>query len=218
MPDLEGAYGPQPMGINTRGPTRLDQFGGPVMTRGKLTYSEMVERGMVWTFANAAGLAPGTVLTATPTFAIWNPYQSGINLHLLRFMSGWAGGTLGAGKLWHCFHNPTTKPPAGTAATPINNLGGFGFNPLAARCFTTITGAVLDVPAQGIRPAGTITALAADAGTGSYPIDDKVDGELIIPPGVTWSPQAIAAAGTAPLMFFVAVFMQMAAPPQLPNQ
>lgn len=217
MPDLEGAYGPQPMGVNTRGPVRLDQFGGMVITRGKLTYSEMVSRGLIWTATNAAaGLAPGTALTATPTFCLFNPANSGVNLHLQHFTMAWTSGTLGAGKLWHCFHPIQATLPAGTALTPLNNLGGYSFGN-RARAFTTITSG-LTVPAQGIRIAGTVTALAADAGTSGPPIDDKIDGELIVPPGVAWSPQEIGAAGTTPLVFFSISWCELAVPPQLPIQ
>src|SRR2546421_5347875 len=210
MPDFEGAYGPQPMGVNTRGPVRMDQFGSVVVTRGKLTYSEMVSRGLIWTAANTAGLAPGTALTATPTFCLFNPPNSGVNGHLQRFQSSWASGTLGAGKLWHCFHPQQLVPPTGTALVPLNNLGGFSTGN-RIKAFTTIT-AGLTIPAQGIRIAGTVTALAADAGTGPPPIDDKLDGDLIIPPGVTWSPQEIGAAGTTPLVFFTIAWCEMAIP------
>jgi hypothetical protein len=217
MPELEGIYGPDPLGIGTRGPIRLDQLSGVVISRGQLTYSEMVARGLIWTAANTAGLAPGTALTATPTFALHNPINSGVNLHLQRFTMAWTSGTLGAGKLWHCFHPLQATLPTGTLVTPLNNLGGYTVTGQRAKVFSTIT-AGLVAPTQGIRIAGTVTALAADAGTGPPPIDDKLDGDLIVPPGGTWSPQEIGGAGTSPLVFFSIAWKELMVPPQQPMQ
>jgi hypothetical protein len=192
----EGRVGPIYAADSGEEELRLARLCELVTLDGGAHFLESVNRQQVYTASLvAAGQAPGTALGTTAPLAIWNPTNSGKVLAILEWSLAWASGTLGAGKLWHVLHAPVTATPGGTVITPINHYGAVASG--QAKAFAAATGLGA---ANAVKIAATITALAADAGT-LLPIQDRVDGLYLVPPGGAYSLQEVGAAGTTPLVF-----------------
>jgi hypothetical protein len=142
-----------------------------------------------------AGVAPGTALSTTPPFALWNPPNSGVNLYILKTSLGYVSGTLGAGSLLYAQVTlQTTVPSTGTELVPVNtNLGrarGQG------RAFQ---GSTLASTPTIIRAAFTLGAFVGGANP-PVPVADVIDGAFCVPPGAVFCMQGLAGAGTSPLV------------------
>lgn len=162
-------------------------------------YSDMCSDGGLFIVSTGvAGVAPGTALSTTPPLAIWNPLNSNKLATVVRVRMTYLSGTLGAGSVVYAMATQTTVPTGGVELQPqagmIGNAGG------SIRCFQ---GSTLAVTPSIIAPAFTLTAALAT--TAVQPIvvaQDEVAGELMIPPGTALVIQAVAAAGTTPLVLF----------------
>jgi hypothetical protein len=147
-----------------------------------------------------AGVAPGTALSTTPPFCLYNPVNSGKNLVVLRTSLGYVSGTLGAGSLVYA-SNGAAQPSAPTTGTAlvvsINLLGSGGGGVGKAFQGSTLAAAPLI-----IRPTYTLGAFLATTAAINPPLLDEVAGEFIVSPGGVFVMQAVAAAGTTPLMLF----------------
>jgi hypothetical protein len=150
--------------------------------------------GGAWSAATAAaGVAPGTALSTTPPFAIWNPPNSGVMAAILVSRFGLLSGTLGVGTIFYAVvETQTSKPTTGTAINPVNQaVGNQGTSKITAY--------------QGSTLSGTPVALAPAFSLGANPtglMKDQVDGEIVLLPGAVLCMQEIGAAGTTPLGFF----------------
>jgi hypothetical protein len=147
----------------------------------------------------AAGIAPGTVLTATGALMLANPVGSGYNLEILRARMAWVSGTFGAGTVWWVQGaNPAALPAETAAAQRVSTfLNGTNSGDVAK----AYSGVSLTTVPTIVRPTGW--ALAVYAGTGAVlnpPLDEPVEGELVVPPGFFVALEAIAAAGTSPIV------------------
>ncbi len=200
---IEGRIGPLPAADGVSQEFRLARTGEQVVSDFLPHFGEAAVRGAVFSAAPTTGLTPGTALTTAAGLALWNPYNSGVNLLLLEVTYAWASGTLGAGKLWHVLHNPTTATPGGTQVIPINTRGGSSM--AVGRAYSTATGLGT---ANAVRISATVTALTADAGTGAV-ARELVDGLIAVPPGSAYSLQEVGAAGTSPLIFFSYTWMEV---------
>ena len=144
-----------------------------------------------------AGVAPGTVLSTTPPFTLYNPLNSGVNLVIISASLGYISGTLGAGTIVYAVNNSTTQaaPTGGTTLVPINSFLGNASLPHGK----AFQGATLAATPTILRDCAVLGAFAGAAAL-FPPIRDIVDGTMIIVPGAALSLQGIAAAGTSPLM------------------
>lgn len=151
--------------------------------------------GVYTASTGVAGVAPGTVLSTTPPFILYNPPGSKKIVAVLRTFLGYVSGTLGAGSVLYAVSTTlqAAAPTGGTTLNPINNL--LGNRPGAAQAFQ---GATLAAVPTIFRPAFII------GGTPATPtrIDDQVDGAIMLLEGAALSLQEIGAAGTAPLVLF----------------
>lgn len=145
---------------------------------------------------DVAGVAPGTALTTTPPFTLYNPINSGVALVLVEARLVVVSGTLGAGFL-ALAGNPSliqTPPATGT--------------PLTARCtfMGYVTGKGLAY--QGATVAATPTfyrplfTLGAYVGTTARldNLVDSINGMFQLLPGTSCNLQAVAGAGTTPMV------------------
>ena len=169
-------------------------------------YHESAYRGGLFIVSNAvAGVAPGTALSTTPPMAIWNPPGSGIVVSINRVSIGYISGTLGAGSMVHAIAaGQVTVPTGGTELTPqcaaLNSTRG------KARCWTgsTLVATPLILRASAIMGAALATSVAFQ----SVPVDE-VAGEILVPEGLVWCYQGVAAAGTTPLVAIGVVYEEI---------
>jgi len=162
-------------------------------------YYEAVSRGTVFEAATAtSGVAPGTAIGTTAAFTLFNPKNSGKNLVLLDADMGYVSGTLGSGTVYIVVNsNPAAADVSGTAITPTNLLIG---GPVGVgKAFTTAT---LPANPTAVHPLWILSPMLAT--TVFAPLDVRVvfDGKYVIAPGCAVSFEAVAGAGSTPLVTF----------------
>lgn len=146
----------------------------------------------------ATGVAPGTAIGTTAAFSLHNPLGSGVDIAILKAAMAYISGTLGAGVVWHLVNlDPSVAAPTGTAITerPGKVTGGGG----QGQALTTATLAA--APAI-IRPFCSLGASLASTPAAPWQVNEDLGGDIILPPGCTYSLHATAAAGTTPLVAF----------------
>jgi len=150
----------------------------------------------------AAGVAPGTALSTTPPFTLYNPSGSETHLVIISSSIGYISGTLGSGSIYYAVNNNSSQaaPSGGTVLIPICSLIGNNYAP---------KGKVF----QGATLATTPTLLKDLAIMGSTsttpPIKDLIDGTIIITPGTSISLQAVASAGIGLLFTFSMIWEEV---------
>lgn len=188
------------VGNGAQGPARGDATGAMVVASGHGLYCEPSSNGTVMIASTAVGgVAPGTALSTTPPFALWNPPSSGYNLNILKAALGYVSGTLGAGSLLYAYYaSQATVPSTGSELVPVNCQLGFPRG--VGRVFQ---GSTLSGTPAILRPA---FMLGAFVGGANPPQDslDLIDGAITVPPGAVFVMQGLAGAGTSPLVLLAA--------------
>lgn len=163
-------------------------------------YSEAVMRGNCYVSAvtPGTGQAPGTVIGTTAAFTLWNPTGSGKNLRVLRSTAGYVSGTMGAGVLMYAVNvgNSATSPTGGTSVTPTNALLGAKNSAVGLTGF----GQTLSASPTAVEALTSMFAELATTANGFQQVVDDIDGRYVVQPGNGISLEAVAAAGTAPLI------------------
>lgn len=202
----EGRTGLISAGDGSVNPLRLDKTGAVTIVSAHPLYSEASLRGNMFMASTAVtGVAPGTALSTTPPMALLNPMNSGKDLVILKTAVGYVSGTLGAGSVLYAYFTPqATIPTGGTELVPVcTKLGQIKG---AGRAFqgSTISGTPLI-----LRPAFSMGAFLATTADPTRTCQDLVEGEIIVPPATVFVMQAIAAAGTTPLVAMAIVWEEM---------
>jgi hypothetical protein len=199
MSIIEAKVGPQLVGDGGQNTLRSERTGGLTVTQLHGAYTETSRYGTVMVGSNAvAGVAPGTALSTAPPFALWNPPSSGRKLSLLKLMMGYVSGTLGAGSvLLAAVLSQQTVPTTGTELVPV--CTDLGMPRGVGRIFTGSTW--VSTP-QILYPVISMGAFLATTAVPPWDVIDVVDGSIIVEPGTGVMLQAIAAAGTTPLVVF----------------
>jgi hypothetical protein len=152
--------------------------------------------------ATTTGVAAGNIVAATAAaatqFALTNPSTSNKNLVLTKFFMGIISGTPSAGPIFHGYM--TTNPTiASIGGTILNNFLGNSTasvaTPHALAAGSALTGGSAPIT---FRPASFSTTATAQASVGEVNCLEILDGDIIVPPGVTWLP-LWSAAGTSVL-------------------
>lgn len=137
----------------------------------------------------AAGNIVGASAAAATQFALMNPLTSNKNLVLTKFFMGIISGTPAAGPVFHGFMttNPTLASIGGTIRS---NLLGSSVITSVATPHVLAAGSALTGGSAPItfRPASFSTTATAQASVGTVNALEIIDGDIIIPPGVTWLP------------------------------
>ena len=198
--DLQGQAGPQTLSDGAKALLRQGRTGELIAGLIGARYREAVLRGNVYhASVGSAGVAPGTALGTTAAFTLYNPAGSGKNLVILQASLAYISGTLGAGAVVYAANsNPIAAAVTGTGLTEVNGLVGSGNTPVGQAMHT----ATLPATPTIVRPFCSLTALLATTAVEPYTVIDDVDGALAIAPGCAVSLEAIAAAGTTPLVLF----------------
>jgi hypothetical protein len=162
-------------------------------------YTMAAARGVLFHGSTAvAGVAPGTALSTTPPFALWNPPGSGKILSVIRSRLGYVSGTLGAGSIVYAWALQPTVPTGGAELPVVNALLGVANG--AGRCWQG--GTLANTPAI-IEPAYAISAFLATTAIAPFSLaEDEIAGEIQVPAGACLVMQGVAAAGTTPLALF----------------
>ena len=201
--DLEGRVGLVAGSDGSKHPLRIDKTGAVTIVSAHPLYSEPCLRGNMFVAATAVtGVAPGTALSTTPPFCLWNPLNSGTNLILLKTSVGYVSGTLGAGSIVYAYFTPqATVPSTGAELTPVCTK--IGFVKGVGRVFqgSTISGTPLI-----LRPAFNLGAFLATTADPPRTCQDLLEGEIIVPPATCFVMQGVTAAGTSPLVILSAVW------------
>jgi hypothetical protein len=182
--------------------------GASVVVQAHGKYHEAARLGKLFVASiGVAGVAPGTALSTTPALAIWNPTNSGILVSIKQVFVGYVSGTLGAGTLVHAQNaSQVAAPTGGTELTPVCALlnGTRG----TARAFTGSTVSAATTLLRASMSMGAALATSVD-----FPsvVMDEVDGGIVIPAGVAYAYQGVAAAGTSPLLVLSVIYEEVAA-------
>jgi hypothetical protein len=211
---INGQVGPRVIADGAETEIRLDRSGAQVVTAAHGRYAEASMRSVVYGAATAAaGVAPGTALSTTPPFSLWNPTGSGVVLSVLRTSMGYVSGTLGAGTIVYGFVPAQTTLPSGGS-----ELTTFATNISAARArgrvlqgSTHVAAGTIAGPAFCIQPT-LATAPAAGGFVPLAPAIDDVAGLWTVQPGSALILQGVAAAGTSPLVSFGCMWEEIPLP------
>lgn len=196
--DAEGKVGPQVLGDGVRGAFRMSRDGSQINQDSHARYQEAVQRGGVFVASTGVGgVAPGTVLSTTPPFILYNPPNSGVELVIWRARIGYVSGTLGGGTIVYASGVQTSAPSGGTGLTPKNAKIGSG----KATAATANQGGTITAPTI-LAPAFTLGAFTAATAAVNPPLIDEVAGEFTVSPGNVFCMQGVAASGTSPLVIF----------------
>jgi hypothetical protein len=171
-------------------------------------YYEATSRGNIYSAAVTAGQAPGTALGVHPSILLYNPAGSGKRLSIKKVSMGQAAtGTLGTGTLYHSVFtlNGTVGGQSGVAPvvgsgaalTPINNDVGASNSSVA----TVFQNGTLSANPALLYPFANLSEAAGGTIAGnSDVIYEDVDGAIVLEPGSGWCLEALAAAGSSPLI------------------
>jgi hypothetical protein len=191
--------GPQLAADGVQLTARGERTGAAVITQLHGAFTESARYGNMMVAATPiAGVAPGTTLSTTPPFSLWNPPGSGKKLSVVKTMMGYVSGTLGAGSVvLAAVLSQVTVPSTGTELVPV--CTDLGMPRGVGRVFSGSTW--VSTP-QIMYPMFQFGAALA---TSVYQIGDcinVVDGSLVLEPGTGIMLQGVAAAGTTPLVMF----------------
>jgi hypothetical protein len=155
---------------------------------GKLFYGKTAD----------SGVAPGTSISTTGAFTLYNPKGSSVNLAILQGSMGYVSGTLGAGFVAWCANvNLSEAVPTGTAI--VSRPGLLGAQASNGVALTTSTLAVAPI---AIRCFATLGASLASTAVQPWQIIDHVDGAIVLPPGGAITLHGVMAAGSTPLVIY----------------
>jgi len=172
-------------------------------------YQEAVARGRVFRGQTAvSGVAPGTTISTTAAFSLYNPKGSGVNLVIWEFSLGYLSGTLGAGTVAITANtNIAAAATTGTTIAPVNALVGAPF----AATGQSLTTATLPAAPSLIGTFCSLGASLASTAVAPWQIVRYVNGSIVVAPGGTVSLQGVTAAGTSPLVLLGAAWEEVPA-------
>lgn len=187
---------------------RLNRSGAVLSAGMSGKYQEAALRGACFSGSTAiTGVAPGTSISTTAAFSLYNPAASTVNLVVLRASAGYVSGTFGAGvAMFVANTNNAAAATTGTAITAVNCLFGGG-HVAQGRPLTTAT---LPATPTLVRPFYSLGASLASTAVQPWQIDLDIDGEFVVAPGCTLSIHAAAAAGTSPLVVYGMMWEEVA--------
>lgn len=165
-------------------PQRGGRFGEGSISQLLPAYAELAKRGMLFTVSQPpAGAVTPIYTNAAQQFLIYNPENSGIDIHILRAWIGYVSTTTAAGHF--CYAGAVGQSAPGTT-TNANIQNGYLKAPGAAgnkgNYYTPGSPNVAFVAANYIRPFGVSMVAQTAAGTNApFTMYDELEGSLIIP-------------------------------------
>lgn len=177
---------------------RFDRYGSAATQASGAVNKERVRRGQCYyAAAQGAGVAPGTTLSTTAMLVVYNPANSGVLVVVNKAYAPYFSGTLGTGTLYHCLNGTATQtaPSGGTLLANTPALGGSNNASVAAvRTGATVVAPVIVAPMAYLAPE------LATSVTSPQQTFELLEDAIQLLPGTTYQLQAVAAAGTSPLL------------------
>src|SRR5262245_32966696 len=204
---LEGRVGVKQAAEAAQETIRLSRLTEQVMVQGHGKYYEATRLGGIMAACTAAaGVAPGTALSTTPPFTLYNPLNSGKLLVPIRTAVGYVSGTLGAGTIVYGTHPLTTQaaPTGGSELTAQCALVG-----AAKGVGRVFQGATMTAAPTIYRPLAVLSAFLARSDVANMILADQIDGDLASLPGAALSLQGMAAGGSSPLVLLAMVWEEV---------
>lgn len=170
-----------------------------IVSQLKGKYAEASARGQLFSAtAGASGVAPGTALGTTGALILHNPAKNKVRLEVVAVASGYISGTLGAGTLFHCGLGTqgNTAVSGGTALTAQSLDIGGGYT---SQAVVNAGGTIAATP-TALYPFCQFGAALASTAIGESTVFEDVDGRINVEPGGVYCLEAVAAAGTSPLI------------------
>jgi hypothetical protein len=198
--EVQGKVGPVVVADGSLSDPRLGRDSPLIVGDAHGRFYENASRGLTFNATTAAaGIAPGTVLTATGALMLANPLGSGKNIAILKLFFAYVSGTFGAGTMWWAQGaNPATLPAETAAALRTSTLANGSNTNDVAKAYSGVS--LTTVPTI-VRPTSINLAVYAGGATTLNPGQwEEVAGEIVIPPGFFVAVEGIAAAGTTPLV------------------
>lgn len=190
--------GPVQQGDGNVPTIRYERSGGLAIAPVGSGNRERVGRGVCYYGTDTgAGTAPGTSIGTTAALVLYNPQNSGVRIVIRKVWMAYVSGTLGSGVMYHCVNPTTTQtaPSGGNALTIKPALAGNNDSHVAI----CLKGATVVAP----NPIAAFCGLSPILASSVEPLvpcnDDLEDGVQLLP-GTSYQLQAVAAAGTSPLI------------------
>jgi hypothetical protein len=201
MAEIQGNVGPFVAADGTKIDPRLGRYADVITSDLNGRYYEKASRGEVYVATTAiAGIAPGTVISASPALALLNPANSGKNIQILKMFVAYISGSIGPTVMWWVQgQNPAALVAETTAAT---RASAFITGSIAAAgdVAKTYSGVSLTTVPVIIRPSTVSFATYVGGAAPIPPQFEEVAGEFVIPPGYFIGLEGVGAAGTTPLI------------------
>jgi hypothetical protein len=197
--EIQGRVGPVVISDGNLSDPRLTRDAAIVVGDAHGRYYENASRGLTFVAVTAAaGISPGTALTATGALMLANPAGSGKNIAILKLALGWVSGTFPVGAIWWTQGaNPSPLPAESAAALRMSTLLNGGATNDVARAYSGVS--LTTVPTI-MRPSAILMGPYVGTGAVLNPVQfEEVAGEIVIPPGFFVAVEGIAAGGTSPL-------------------
>ena len=203
MPFAQLQVGQVTSGEGTNPTARGGRLSETMISHTRSRYAEQASRGNIFSMvltATTTGVAAGNIVgaaaAASTNFALFNPANSGVLYHLLKFGLGVISGTPGAGPMFHGIIS-TGIPTVATTGSIINHLtgkaGGSSALGWATAAGTTLTGGGAPVTTRIANFTSTATAAAS---VGELNAIEIIEGDIVIATGNGWVP-LWGAAGTS---------------------
>lgn len=197
--------GAQRLATGASGMLRGGQTGALCTQDAHARFQEAVLQGNVWSGANAQGTpvtTQTTVSATTPALVLYNPINSPVNLVLWTFTVGVTTGQTASNVILLAYNGPSAlSVPTGPTATTLAVVTNMSLGLNQAATQGTVTGwgqcyqiATLSAAPLAFRYCAVITRVSA-ANIGAGMLVDHIDGEVIVPPGVAVSVQAVGSTG-----------------------
>ncbi len=191
------------------GEARLSNTHELLVAMGRGKYAQGAKDGEIFCASIAeAGVALGTALGTTPAFSLHNPDGSKVLASILAVVAGYVSGTVGAGNLEYGKVADAAAPTGGTDITPL--CSDFGVSsPGQMNCGT---GHTVDATPTLYRPSSINFGAWLASAVEVAELRDDVDGEIIVPEGMTFVMDEKGAGGSSELVILAVVYQEIPNP------
>lgn len=166
-------------------------------------------RGEIFTAVTAVGgVAPGTAIGTTAAFTLFNPKNSGKVLIPIRVSMGYISGTLGAGTIFYC-GSAGIATPGGSGLAPLKTRLSAAATAAQGNSGMAYSAATLASNPTILRPFTALGASLASTAVQPWQVSEDLDGEFTIDPEAALSLEAVAAAGSTPLVVIGMSWMEL---------
>jgi len=188
---VQGKVGIQELSNGSEADFRQDNSGAVVVAPGHFEFERASLDGKIYIGANLGGTPVTTqagLSATTPALTLYNPVGSGVDLVLIAINLAITSAPAAAASLMLAYNLANAGAPTSTTDATITSTLIGGANAPIGKCFRVAT---LPAAPLMLKPLGGPTGASA---IGGFRIDDRVNGAIIVTPGVSISIQSTSAA------------------------